>query len=71
MTTIANCSNLLEAQQLQSVLEAADIPSFIPDEMTAGIAPHHFLGSAGIRLQVAEEFAEEARKLIETEQAKS
>jgi hypothetical protein len=64
MKTIANCSNLTEALQLKMVLEAHDIPSFIPDEMMAGVAPHHFLTSSGVRLQVSDEDAEEAEKIV-------
>ena len=63
--TVANCYNLDEAQGLKMVLEGAGIPSFIPDENTSSIAPHHFLTSSGIRLQVLEEHAEEARRVIE------
>ena len=67
MKTVANCLNLGEAQHFKTVLDAAGIPSFIPDEMTASIAPHHFFTStSGVRLQVADENAEEAEKIIET-----
>jgi hypothetical protein len=67
MKTIANCPNIFEAHRLQTALEASGIPSFIPDETMAGIAPHYFLGSAsGVRLQVAEEHEAEAQKIIET-----
>ena len=64
MTTIANCSDVNEALRLKMVLESVDIPSFIPDEMMAGMAPHHFLTCSGVRLQVAEEHAAEAQKII-------
>lgn len=66
MITIAKCLNIQEATQLKMVLESAGIPCFIPDETSAGVAPHHFLTPSGVRVQVAEEHAEEARKLIET-----
>ena len=64
MTTIANCSDVNEALRLKMVLESAGIPSFIPDETMAGVAPHHFLTSSGVRLQVADEHAAEARKIL-------
>ena len=55
MITIANCYDIQEALRLQMALQAADIPSFIPDEATAQNAPYFFVGSgAGVRLQVDE-----------------
>jgi len=64
MTTVANCLNLDEALGLQALLDSMGIPSFIPDEAAASLAPHHFMTKSGVRLQVAEEHAEEARLLI-------
>jgi hypothetical protein len=64
MTTIANCFDLSGALSLQMLLESAGIPSFIPDEMAAGIAPFQFFTASGVRVQVADEHAEEARKII-------
>ncbi len=64
MTTIANCFDVNEALRLQVMLEAAGIPSFIPDETMAGIAPHHFQTNSGVRLQVADEHAVAAQKVV-------
>jgi hypothetical protein len=64
MTTIANCSDMNEALGLQMLLESAGIPSFIPDETMAAVAPHHFLTTSGVRLQVADEDMIEAQKII-------
>ena len=64
MTTVARCSNVTEATQLKMLLEAAGISVFIPDETAASIAPHLFLNQSGVRVQVADEQAEEARELI-------
>jgi hypothetical protein len=65
MVTVASCFDIQEALSLQIALGAADIPSFIPDEATAQNAPYFFIGSrAGIRLQVAEEHASQAQKII-------
>lgn len=64
MTIIANCLSMGEALHLQMALEAAGIPPFIPDETTATLAPHHFLAGGGVRLQVADEHATGARKLV-------
>jgi hypothetical protein len=64
--TVAECYDIQEAQRLQLALGAADIPSFIPDEFTAQNAPWQFVGSSsGVRLQVADENAIEARQIIE------
>ncbi len=65
MITVAQCFDVQQAQRLQMALQAADIPSFIPDEFTAQNAPWYFIGSgSGVRLQVAEEHAAEARQII-------
>lgn len=65
MVTVANCYDIHEASRLQMALGAADIDSFIPDEATAQNVPYFFIGSGpGVRLQVAEEHAEEALKII-------
>ena len=66
MTTVADCYDIQDAQRLQMALDAANIPSFIPDEFTAQNAPWQFVGSSsGVRLQVADEHAAEARRIIE------
>ena len=66
MTTIAECYDIQEAQHFQIALGAAGIESFIPDEFTAQNAPWQFVGSSGgVRLQVAEEDAAQARRIIQ------
>ena len=64
MITIPNCLNLNAAQHLKMVLESAGIPSFIPDETMAAVAPFQFFTASGVRLQVAEEHVEEARQIV-------
>jgi hypothetical protein len=65
MVTVANCYDVYEAFRLQMALEAADVPSFIPDEATAQTLPYLFFGSGqGVRVQVAEEHASEAQRII-------
>ena len=65
MVTVANCGDIQQALRLQIALQAADIPSFIPDEATAYNAPYLFAGvSAGVRLQVAEKDVQDAEKII-------
>lgn len=69
MITVATCSNPAEAMLLKSLLEANDIPAFLPDELTPQTALD-FSGS-GLHLQVAEEHAETARQLLEEAQETS
>ncbi len=63
MTTLTTCSNIAEAQLLKSLLDAAGIRAYLPEELTANAAPQ-FLFSSGIRLQVEDEDANEARQVI-------
>lgn len=71
MITVARYGDVNEALQLKMVLEANGIPVFIPDEFAATNAPYRFLTDpSGVRVQVAEEDAETARKVI-SEQAKA
>ena len=68
MTTVATCSNPAEAMLLRSMLEANDIPAYVPEELTAQAAPH-FSGS-GIRVEVEDQHAEAARRILaEAEQS--
>ena len=52
------------------VLQCAGIDSFIPDENSATITPHYFF-AGGIRLQVADDDVDNARKVIEEEKRKN
>ena len=56
MTTVTTCSNMAEAELIKSVLEEANIPAFVPDEL--------LLFGGPIRVQVEDEDAEEARRLL-------
>lgn len=67
MTTVTTCSNPAEAMLLKSMLEANDIPAYVPQELTAQSAVD-FAGS-GIRVQVDDENAAAARKVLEEAQA--
>ena len=65
MTTIRRCNTIEQATMLKLLLEGSGIEAFIPDEMSAGVAPFLFEGSnSGIRLQVAEEDAGEAERVL-------
>lgn len=63
MTTVVTCSNPAEAMLLKSLLEANDIPAYVPEELTAQAAPH-FSGS-GIRVQVDDENAASAKRILD------
>ncbi len=65
MKTVANLGSIQAAQSLKLKLGFAGIEAFIPDEVSAGVAPHLFMSRAGVRLQVAEADEAEARKIIE------
>ena len=69
MTTVATCSNPAEAMLLKSLLEANEITAYVPDELTAQSAPH-FSGS-GIRIQVDDEHAEAARRILDEAESSS
>ena len=64
MITVANCLTLDEAMGLRTRLESAGIPVFIPDEATASVAPYLLMTRSGVRVQVLEEHADEARQLM-------
>jgi hypothetical protein len=67
MTTVTTCSNPAEAMLLKSMLEANDIPAYVPEELTAQSAVD-FAGS-GIRVQVDDENEAAARKVLEEAQS--
>jgi hypothetical protein len=64
MVTIATTRTLDEAFVMKSALEGSGIPSFIPDEMTAQTQWGVIAASGGIRLQVAPENADAARRIL-------
>jgi hypothetical protein len=68
MTTLVTCSNIAEAQLLKSLLDDSGIRAYLPEELTANAAPQ-FLFSSGIRLQVEDEDADEARRVIAAAEA--
>ena len=69
--TVANCSSIQQAYSFKIALDAVEIESFIPDEISAGLAPHHFTTPAGVRLQVRQEDLEAAQEAIRQYQAPS
>ena len=63
MTTIIHCSSVSEAMLKKSLLEGSGIRSWVPDELTSEVQPYLFAG-AGVRLQVEDEDADEARRVL-------
>ena len=64
MKTIANFGTLMEAELLKLRLSSCGIDAFIPDELTAGVAPHICATRSGIRVQVADTDFEHAQELM-------
>jgi hypothetical protein len=61
MKNVAECSSVDEALVLRSLLEDCGIRAYVPDELTVT-----YRGQAGgIRLQVADEDADAAAKVLE------
>lgn len=64
METIAAVAEIAEAQLIRSVLEGHGIQAEIPDEQTAGVAPHYIWASGGITVKVAEKDVVEAKAIL-------
>jgi hypothetical protein len=64
MTTITTCGDLQQALLVKSILEGSGIPAFVPDELTAQNAPPYMWATGGIRVQVEDAQAENARKVL-------
>jgi tetratricopeptide (TPR) repeat protein len=64
MMTLATLSNLNEAYLLRSMLEASEIPAFIPDENTCQTVWTYINAIGGVRVQIPEEFAKEAASVL-------
>jgi len=70
LVTIATFSTPFDANMAKSVLESADIPVFIADEYTIGINWLYSNALGGVKVQVPESVACEARGILalQTEQ---
>ena len=64
MTTITHCSSVSEAMLTKSLLEGSGIRAWVPDEMTAQLAPQLLFAGSGVRVQVEDEDAEKARSVL-------
>jgi thiamine monophosphate synthase len=60
MTTVAECATIEQAEVLRSLLADSGVAAFLPDELTV-----QYRGNlGGIRVQVPDEDAETARKIL-------
>jgi hypothetical protein len=63
MTTLVTLSNLNDAFILRSLLEANDIPTFLPDENTCQ-TDWDINALGGVRIQIPEEFEARAKIVL-------
>ena len=64
MTTVANCLTLMDAETIRLLLASRGIEALIPDSISAGLLPHHFVTKSGVRVQVDDSLADEAKRII-------
>lgn len=64
MKTVIRCSTAQQAYRAQMLLDSVGIQSFIPDEMIMFVDPPALFGGSGIRVQVADEEAENAAAVL-------
>ena len=64
MVTLATLSNLNDAYLLRSMLEASDIPAFIPDEHTCQVDWGYINAIGGVRVQIPDEFTSHASAVL-------
>jgi hypothetical protein len=65
MKTVAECPTSDEARLVQSLLASFDITAYLPDERTVAYPSTVF----GVRVQVADEDADSARKILAAKSA--
>jgi hypothetical protein len=61
MTTVAECADADQAEVLRALLADCGVAAYMPDQLTVSYPP--IVGS--VRVQVADEDAESARKILE------
>jgi hypothetical protein len=64
MTTVVHCSSVSEAMLKKSLLEGSGIHAWVPDELTSQLAPHFLFAGSGVRVQVEDEDADQARRVL-------
>ena len=65
LVTVYRTFSAADAQLVRSLLDAAEIPAMVTDELAALSTEGYSMSTGGIRVQVAAEHVESARELIE------
>ena len=71
LVTVFRSFSPAEAQLIRSRLDAANIPAEVFNELAALSMEGYSMATGGIRVQVPEDYAEEARALIESANSSS
>jgi hypothetical protein len=69
LVTVYRTFSSADAQLIRSLLEAAEIPALVSDELASLSMEGYSMSTGGIRVQVPEEHVENARELIENKTA--
>ena len=69
LVTVYRTFSSADAQLIRSLLEAAEIPALVSDELASLSMEGYSMSTGGIRVQVPEEHVENARELIESKTA--
>ena len=69
LVTVFRSFSPAEAQLIRSRLDAADIPAEVVNELAALSMDGYSMATGGIRVQVPDEYAAEARALIDSANA--
>jgi hypothetical protein len=64
MITLVTLSRLTDAFLLRSMLQASNIPAFIPDENTCQVDWKYINAIGGVRVQVPSEFLESSNEIL-------
>ena len=67
MNTIYKALNPMDAQQIRARLESAGVHPFVADELSALSCDGYSLAIGGIRVQVPDSEADEARQFLSAE----
>ena len=65
LVTVYRTFSAADAQLVRSLLDAAEIPAMVTDELAALSTEGYSMSTGGIRVQVPSEHMEAARELIE------